>query len=127
MPRNTQHNSSYTNPDRSPKPLRIIPINPLAPPLGTNTSPLGTKAPPYKAEGFMDFVKDGFAFGIGTSIARNFIDKSFQTSYPNSPKASVNKCFDSENKFNNCIKATPNDITTCLEHLEKMNKCLENK
>jgi len=84
-----------------------------------------------QAPGVWDSVKQGFGWGVGTSIARSFFgpseSKSSTSSNPTStPLTQQNpRCQEHENAFQTCIKTAPHDIQTCQAQLDSWNACLK--
>lgn len=80
-----------------------------------------------KASSFGQVMKDGFAFGVGSSIARTVVDSvlglSSASSSAAAPVPSVKKtCPELEAEFNSCIRGQLPEHT-CQDFLERYNQC----
>ena len=82
------------NSNKSVKPLVVVPSQPLA-----TTATL--------APGFGQIVKEGMAFGAGSSIAHNLIGRLFGGSTQVAP---------TKNQYDHCMELTKNNQEVC-EHL----------
>jgi hypothetical protein len=105
MPRTANRTNSKSSPP-PPKPA-IRPPSPIAP----APSPMPIQR---SSNSMMDTMKQGFAFGIGSSIAHNLFD-----SKPNSKNENENKTIN-KNEITNEPKLTTDKM------YELYNKCLEN-
>lgn len=135
MPRSStssRPSSSYTFP-KTPVQKAL----PLPPPRVAPSAPL-PPVPYYQPPGFLQSVKDGFSFGVGTSVARNLVDGWFgsgpkptgafaPTTPTVSPPPSNTKprCLEEQTSFDLCVKAAPHDIQTCQKQLDDLNTCLK--
>jgi hypothetical protein len=109
MPRSTKRtNSNLSGPKQSIPPLHI------PPPKQTISSPVYTPLQ-IKTPSMLDTVKQGFSFGVGSSIAHNM----------------MNSIFNSKNKDETIntkeIKLTNEPKLTNDKVYELYNKCLEKK
>lgn len=66
----------------------------------------------------MQTVKEGLAFGVGTSVARNMVDRMFQ------PSAARETCATQYTAFDNCILAH-DDISLCVLQRDKLTACMQ--
>jgi hypothetical protein len=99
------------------KPSKALPLPAPTPYVPSQSS--------VQAPGLLDSVKQGFGWGVGTSIARSlFTPSESKSSTPLSQPVQTSKCQEVEHAFNTCIKSAPHDIQTCQEQLDKYNKCL---
>jgi hypothetical protein len=110
-----------TPPAKSPAVQRTVPTtSPFTPtPLHVEQPTLGQT------------IKQGFGFGVGTSLARNLVDRAFaspaqpqtqtqtQTQTQQKPQKS---CKELEAEFNQCIKGQLPE-NTCQDFLERYNQC----
>ena len=106
MPRTTNRQNS-----KSPAP-KYSPPPPRASSPSYSPAPIQSSSP-----SMMDTMKQGFAFGIGSSIAHNIFD-----SKPNSKNKDENV---NKNEITNEPKLTSDKMTTDKMY-ELYNKCLEN-
>ncbi len=99
---------------------------PLPPPVSYTPPQNSIQAP-----GVWDSVKQGFGWGVGTSIARSIFSPTMPTYSPppsNTAQQATQpapKCQEFQTSFDICVKAAPHDIQTCQEQLDKLNKCLK--
>lgn len=71
---------------------------------------------------FTQTMKDGFAFGAGSAVARTVVDRMFSPSVPATQQ--TKSCEDRLTAFNHCIKAQLPE-NTCQDSLELLNQCLK--
>ena len=100
MPRSSKKNKQVRNIVNSP--LKSSP--PVFPPLSQNTPSLATS------------IKEGFAFGLGSSIARNIVDtvmfrRQEPKIAPNTEGPTVNK------EYMKCMQESDNDYEGCKSKL----------
>lgn len=67
-------------------------------------------------------MQEGLAFGVGSSVARNMIDRVMQPSAP-APKTT---CVDQYAIFDKCI-LTHDDVSFCMEEHDKLKKCISSR
>jgi hypothetical protein len=80
------------------------------------------QAPPS----FMQTIKEGFAFGAGSSIARNVIDRVMSTGQTLPPSRVCHEpCLLERNVFENCIISEDNEAYCGNEQL-KLRNCIKN-
>lgn len=72
-----------------------------------------------QAPSLFQTMQEGLAFGVGSSVARNMVDRAFQPSAP----APRNTCADQYSVFDKCI-LTHEDIGFCMEPHESLKKCI---
>jgi len=67
-------------------------------------------------------MQEGLAFGVGSSVARNMIDRVLQ------PSASVPRtiCTDEHAAFDKCVM-TNDDVRFCIDAHETFKKCLSSR
>jgi hypothetical protein len=107
-------------------------VSPLGPSL--YQPPQQTNSPTFKQN-----VKEGFAVGLGASVARNIVDRIFSPSSPNpsntsppSPSPSTSscilkvpeRCFPEKQSFDTCIKEN-RDIKMCELTIKVYHDCLD--
>ena len=63
-------------------------------------------------------MQEGLAFGVGSSVARNMIDRVLQPAQP--PRIT---CTDERSAFDKCI-LTHEDVEFCLEPHDALKKCI---
>lgn len=129
MPRSS--GSSRSSFSKTPRFPVYTPPKSLPPPPPTSYTSPQTSIVQHQAPGVWDSVKQGFGWGVGTSIARSIFTPTTPTYSPPpsntpSPQAtqSAPKCQEFQTSFDVCVKAAPHDIQTCQEQLDKLNKCL---
>ena len=77
--------------------------------------------------GFLKTMKDGFAFGIGSSLARNLIEtpkeflKESEQNHQNYKEYPL-KCKKLESEFNSCIQSNSPE-ETCQKEMDDLNMC----
>ena len=67
-------------------------------------------------------MQEGLAFGVGSSVARNMIDRALQPSAP----VLRNTCGDQYAVFDKCI-LTHEDVNFCMEPHEALKKCISSR
>jgi hypothetical protein len=77
-------------------------------------------------------IKQGFGFGVGTSIARNVVDRMFAGPSASSvgaggavtslPPKKMKTCKELEAEFNHCIQAQLPE-NTCQDFMDRYNQC----
>ena len=73
---------------------------------------------------FTQTMKDGLAFGVGTAVARNVVDRILSPSAPAPAALQTKSCEQQWTAFNHCIKAQLPE-NTCQDSLELLNQCLK--
>ena len=106
------------------KPSKVLPLPPPTPYVPPQNSVVQVPA----SQGLLDSVKQGFGWGVGTSIARSFFEPTKSSTPPltQAQPPQANKCQELENSFNSCVKGAPYDIQTCQPQLDSWNACLKN-
>jgi hypothetical protein len=120
MPRNSSQKSLPLKPHQKSLPLPAP--KPYYPPQTSLT----------QSSGVWDSVKQGFGWGVGTSIARSLFTPSAPASTAPAPLAPAQnsqtsqtpKCQEFEKAFDVCVRGSPHDIQTCQEQLDVLNRCL---
>lgn len=109
------------------KALPPLPPTPYVPPQ-TSIQPQNSVVQVPASQGLLDSVKQGFGWGVGTSIARSFFEPTKSSTPPltQAQPPQANKCQELENSFNSCVKGAPYDIQTCQPQLDSWNTCLKN-
>lgn len=112
MPRQT---SSAKSPVRSYRPF-----SPLAPsvPISVEQPTLGQS------------IKQGFGFGVGTSLARTLVERAFASpvsgqqpqQQAQQPQQQKKSCKELEAEFNQCIQAQLPE-NTCQDFMDRYNQC----
>jgi hypothetical protein len=72
-------------------------------------------------------VKQGFGWGVGTSIARNIFGGNTETIVKEQiveAPAKIGACFNEDNLFKKCLKEEGSGM--CYQHEEILKKCFEN-
>jgi len=97
MPRQPQKNKQVKN---------------IANPPLKSTAPV---FPPQNTRSLASSIKEGFGFGIGSSIARNIVDSMFR---PQEPKITPNTEVPNVNKeYIKCMQESDNDYEGCKSKL----------
>jgi len=101
---------------------------------GRSRSPLQRKPVPQppvlqpvtKSPGFMSSVKDGFALGLGSSVARTLVDRAFTPAVaPAVPSSTRRTCDTLQEEFDSCVQLRiPSE--TCQRQLDLLNMCFKN-
>lgn len=76
--------------------------------------PLGVAVVPS----FAQTLKEGFAFGVGSSVARTAIDRMFLT------KDESIDCYDKKRSFDLCLLVEGNE-SFCVDEKNRYKRCLE--
>lgn len=78
---------------------------------------------------FMNTVKEGFSFGIGSAVARNVVDRIMSPSSVSGPSETLvskkEKCFDEKELFNKCIIDAENNWE-CFSYQQAYANCMKN-
>lgn len=99
---------------------------------GRSRSPLQRKPvhqppvlqPVIKPPGFLSVVKDGFALGLGASVARTLVDRAF-TPTPLPSRNPYSSCDTLQEEFDSCVqRQMPSE--TCKQQLDVLNICFKN-
>lgn len=69
---------------------------------------------------FMQTIKEGFAFGTGSSLARNFVDRVFPTNH-----TSYITCIEERVSLNKCILAHDSEVF-CVDRQIALSDCMKN-
>ena len=125
MPRNSSQKRLRWKPPQKSLPLPSP--KPYVPP----------QSPLVQSSGVWDSVKQGFGWGVGTSIARSLFTPSPAPSASASTVPSQNsqssqtsqnhKCQEFEKAFDVCVRGAPHDIQTGQEQLDVLNRCLKSE
>jgi hypothetical protein len=97
-------------------------INIPPPPLNQSNVNVNHTKPNSPSSPFMDSIVQGFGFGIGSSIARNTIDKVFNQSQPQ-PQTQIQT--PPQTQSNDTCVFLHNDYTKCME-LSKNKNSIDN-
>ena len=98
MPRNSNSSNS--------KPMPFKPIMPPMAPVSFNTPSL------------FQSVKEGFGFGLGSTIARNLFSTRTESLHNTSHIALVEKEQKKTKEFKQCMETSNNNYDECVRHLE---------
>lgn len=72
----------------------------------------------------MEVVKDGLAFGLGSSVARHLVDSVFKTpAQPVEPRP-YPKCDTMQQEFESCVQLRMPE-ETCQKQLDTLNACFK--
>jgi len=105
MPRSKSPSVHHLVPALPPKPVALTPLPP---------KPVGLAVAPSLAQ----TLKEGFAFGIGSSVARTAVDRMFST------KEETVDCYDQKRAFDLCLLVEGNE-SFCGDEKNRYKKCLE--
>jgi hypothetical protein len=102
---------------------QFYPKAPLSPPPPSvlSTPSINNNQSVTMSNGFFNTMKEGFAFGIGSSVARQAINSIFSTSTSSTsttPNLS-NECDFIQDMYKKCIARTDGD---CVEIIKEFNK-----
>lgn len=125
MPRNTKNElPPYLKNPRSSLPY-VIPLPPKLPsgastpinvkPETPSSSPPPIQLPPQQTPTLFDSVKQGFGFGIGSSIARSMFGSSAQEKNQQASNGTAKAPFIDE--FLKCMERTENNMDECKQLL----------
>jgi hypothetical protein len=70
---------------------------------------------------FFQTIQEGLAFGVGSSVARNIVDRVLQPSLP-----LRSTCLDEHAAFDKCI-LTHNEVGLCLEENDRLKRCISSR
>ena len=79
--------------------------------------------------GFLSTMAEGFSFGVGSSVARNIVDRIFSPSVPATiPKTTSNNsyCTDLEKSWSECMNMNNQDLNICKKAFEDYELCKKN-
>lgn len=89
----------------------------------TINKPFVTSAP----SGFLSSMADGFSFGVGSSVARNMVDRLFSSS---SSSSGITKedviCKELNKSFIECMNMNNQDLNICKKAFEDYELCKKN-
>ena len=84
-----------------------------------------TSTPPAvirpQAPSLLQTMQEGLAFGVGSSVARNMVDRVLQPSLP-----LRNTCLNEHAAFDKCI-LTHNEVGLCLEENDTLKRCISSR
>jgi hypothetical protein len=72
----------------------------------------------------MSVVKDGLAFGLGSSVARHLVDSVFKTPPPTVEPRPYPKCETMQQEFESCVQLRMPE-ETCQKQLDGLNACFK--
>ena len=126
------HNNIFSTPKKVETVTKssVPPPPPPAPtvsPKSTLLAPVSSSVP--SSGGFLSTMAEGFSFGVGSSIARNIVDRIFSPSVPVSiPKRTPNNsyCTDLEKSWSECMSMNNQDLNICRKAYEDYEACKRN-
>ena len=121
MPRSSSNSKSPTRSSISKSIYK--PIKTQAPAQVPQTIQVQQETP-----SMLSSVKQGFGWGVGTSIARNIFSGNTETIVKETKievPVNVNACFNENDFFIKCLKEQGSGM--CFQQEELLKKCLENK
>ena len=108
---------------RSRRSSFVTPKNIKTPIKSTYTTTPTPTTPTTTSSGFLSTMSDGFSFGVGSSVARNLVDRTF-SSNSNSPKVESNHmCNDLEKSWKECMSMNNQDLNICKKAYEDYEAC----
>ena len=103
--------------------------------VDTPSTPVSSSVAPSSG-GFLSSMADGFSFGVGSSIARNMVDRIFspsQAGVSSIPTSSISnntipnkKCEEYEKSWKDCINLHNQDMNICNKAFEDYEACKKN-
>ncbi len=104
------------------KPTLIVPSSSTK-----SSSPITTPS----SSGFLSNMADGFSFGVGSSVARNIVDRIFSTSSStiitsNKPNIIYKQCEELEKSWSECMNLHNQDVNICKKAFEDYEVCKRN-
>ncbi len=123
------HNNIFSVPKKieTPKKVETVTKSTLPPPPApVSTVPSATPS----SGGFLSTMAEGFSFGVGSSVARNIVDRIFSPSTipATIPKTTSNNsyCSDLEKSWNECMSMNNQDLNICRKAYEDYEACKRN-
>ncbi len=134
------HNNIFTKEKTSPIPPPVSKSSPTPPPPPQPHVSTSTPSTTSMGGGFLSTMIDGFGFGVGSSIARNTIDRIFSsTSTPttssssssstistSTPKENTN-CKELNKSLLECLQMNGSDMNICKKAFDDYEACKNNK
>jgi hypothetical protein len=74
-----------------------------------------------QAPSLLQTMQEGLAFGVGSSVARNIVDRFLQPSLP-----LRSTCLDEHSAFDKCI-LTHNEVGLCLDENDRLKRCISSR
>ncbi len=116
------HNNIFS----TPKKVETVTKNSVPPPAAPAPSA-------SSSGGFLSTMAEGFSFGVGSSVARNIVDRIFSPSVPATIPATIPKttssnsyCTDLEKSWNECMNMNNQDLNICRKAYEDYEACKRN-
>ncbi len=122
------HNNIFSAPKKIETVTKSsVPPPPAVAPKPTLSTPVSSATP--SSGGFLSTMAEGFSFGVGSSVARNVVDRIFSPSVPVTiPKTTSNNsyCTDLEKSWNECMSMNNQDLNICRKAYEDYEACKRN-
>ncbi len=122
------HNNIFSPPKKIETVTKssVLPLPTVAPkPTLSSPAPLAPSS-----GGFLSAMVEGFSFGVGSSVARNIVDRIFSPSTIPAviPKTTSNNsyCSDLEKSWNECMSMNNQDLNICRKAYEDYEACKRN-
>ncbi len=128
------HNNIFS----TPKKVETIPKKVESTPISSSTSysrPSSMPSSVPSSGGFLSNMVDGFSFGVGSSVARNIVDRIFQPRPPTAPAPVITHisnpktdkmCEELEKSWNECMNLHNQDNNICRKAFEDYEACKRN-
>lgn len=128
------HNNIFS----TPKKIETVTKSSVPPPPATTVSPKSTLSAPVSSSvpssgGFLSTMAEGFSFGVGSSVARNIVDRIFSPSSTSSGSmihssklGSNHICTDLEKSWSECMSMNNQDLNICRKAYEDYEACKRN-
>ncbi len=122
------HNNIFS----TPKKVEVLSPASTVSPKSTLSAPVSS-AP--SSGGFLSTMAEGFSFGVGSSVARNIVDRIFSPSTTvnssgsmiHSSKVGSNHiCSDLEKSWSECMSMNNQDLNICKKAYEDYEACKRN-
>jgi hypothetical protein len=122
------HNNIFS----APKKMEVPPLAQTVSSKSTLSAPVSSAS---SSGGFLSTMAEGFSFGVGSSVARNVVDRIFSPSTTvnssgsmiHSSKVGSNHiCTDLEKSWKECMSMNNQDLNICKQAFEDYEACKRN-
>ncbi len=126
------HNNIFS----APKKVETVTKNNVPP---STVSPKSTLSAPVSSApssgGFLSTMAEGFSFGVGSSVARNVVDRIFSPSTTVNSSGSIihstkvgsnHICTDLEKSWKECMSMNNQDLNICKQAFQDYEACKQN-